>query len=298
MDYGELGHSVAFDYRMNIIADYNSPILAQKAYRERYLAPHRYAGAPLLCSSHSEDVITWNVFRTFQQAGRLETIAGPAGVKEPRALLIWGVAPQPDDDKGVLQFITGGFLREIDGGFPGEPAEPAIVLLGSTSVVVGVVARLSEQEDAAKLWGGRLNRVRNLRRRLKRFQAEHPVDPAKTSGILKDGLSDEAVVPVYQLVRLALLAKMLGAHYNVEPAVVSFASTRQWSEKETGTGRSAADWWEAFAAMLGDDAPRRDVVFWQHVPRLITDPSLVLLKTRLLRDPLLYDVAEERMPGW
>ena len=92
MEYGELGHQVAADYRMNIVADWDSPILAYKANKDRYVAPHRYAGAPHLGSSHGEDAIVWNVFRGFQKAGQLDVLARHVGISEPRALLIWGLA--------------------------------------------------------------------------------------------------------------------------------------------------------------------------------------------------------------
>ena len=77
MQYGELGHEVAVDYRLKIIADWDSPILAYRANRDRYPAGHRYAGATHLGSSHSEEAITWNVFRGFQNAGQLDVLARP-----------------------------------------------------------------------------------------------------------------------------------------------------------------------------------------------------------------------------
>ena len=304
MEYSESSYAVATDYRMKIIVDWDSPILAFKANRERYTNPHQYAGSPRLSSSHSEDAITWNVFRSLQKTGKLDIITSKVGIGEPRGLLLWAVAPEPDGESAMLQYVTGSVMRKIDGIFPGQINAPDVVLLGTTGVVVVVVCKQSEQAEAQHQWEGELDRVKHLRMCLREYEEVHPVIPKedapdeereaavpeKYPGIIQDGTSDEALTPVWRLVSMALLAKELGVCFKVEPAVVTIASTRQWSEKFTETGKSASDLWKMFGGMLGKDAPRCDLIFWQHLPGLIDTIRLADLKTNLLTRPLLYDV--------
>ena len=46
---------------------------------------------------------------------------------------------------------------------------------------------------------------------------------------IKDGISDEEITLVYQLVRMAFYAIKLGASFMVEPIVVSLANEKNWS---------------------------------------------------------------------
>jgi len=98
---------VVEDYRDRIIVDWDNPILAFKASRDRYInlpKQAQYAGLPYLGSSQSEDALTWNVFRTLQKAGRLDIIADKLGIIQPHGLLLWTLAPQIDDINAELQY--------------------------------------------------------------------------------------------------------------------------------------------------------------------------------------------------
>ena len=115
------------DYRIKIIMDWDSPILAFKANRDRYTnPPNRYAGLPYLGDSQSEDAITWNVFRSLQKASRLDIITSKLEIGEPRGLLLWAVAPELDSNNAKLQYMTGRLMRKFDGMLPGQIAGPEL----------------------------------------------------------------------------------------------------------------------------------------------------------------------------
>lgn len=68
---------VVEDYRERIIVDPDSPILAFKANRDQYTnlpQQREYAGLPYLGSQASEDALTWNVFRSLQEADGLDLL--------------------------------------------------------------------------------------------------------------------------------------------------------------------------------------------------------------------------------
>jgi hypothetical protein len=74
------GVPVYTDYKDNIIVDRRNSILAWKANKDR-LRPSWFSeslqrdfprGLPKLGSVHSEDSLTWNVFRTLQQEKQLQ----------------------------------------------------------------------------------------------------------------------------------------------------------------------------------------------------------------------------------
>lgn len=70
------------DYRENIIVDHDHPILKWKANKERFspsLFPSQVRkdfpeGLPRISSQHSEDALSWNVFRSLQLANNLHPV--------------------------------------------------------------------------------------------------------------------------------------------------------------------------------------------------------------------------------
>lgn len=70
------------DYRDNILIDRDHPILSWKANKDR-LQPGWFSaevrssyphGLPKIASSHSEDALTWNIFRTLQKNYRVKCV--------------------------------------------------------------------------------------------------------------------------------------------------------------------------------------------------------------------------------
>ena len=265
---------VAKDYRERIIVDPNNPILAFKANRDRYTnlpTQFQYAGLPYLGSQNSEDALTWNVFRSLQMAGNLDVVLAKFNIGEPKGLLLWTLAPEISGDNAELQYVTGSLIREYDGIFKGQTSEPDAIILGTTGVAV-IECKLSEPDKAPPhLWEGTVDRVR---RRLPMYKEKNP-------GLLKSGIGDKAAAPVYQLVRMAFYATELGKHYNLEPVIVSLANSRNWFIKISKQQHSAADLWDMFVQLLGENAPRCECIFWQDIKKLINGTSMTALSEYL-----------------
>ncbi len=260
---------VVEDYRERIIIDPDSPILAFKASRDRYTLPSRYAGLSHLGSWQSEDALTWNVFRSLQKAGSLDIITNKLGIGQPRGLLLWTLAPETDDAK--LQYVTGALIRRFDGIFRGQMTEPDAIILGTKAVAV-IECKLSEPDEApGHLWEGKLGSVKK----------RHPVYQKELPHLIKDGISDEEIVPVYQLVRMAFYANKLGAGFGIKPVVVSLANRRNWSREIHKLDKAASDLWGMFCKMLGTDSPRCEAIFWQDLGELIQGKPLDALSVYL-----------------
>jgi len=323
---------------MEIIVDWDNPILAYKANRERYTLPSKNAGLSYLGNPYSVDTITWNVFRSLQKAGSLDIVTDRIGIGKPRGLLLWALAPDLGGDNVIpqapesgsvnakLQYITGNLLRKSEVILPGLINEPDVVILGSTGVAVGVVCKQPEPEGVNNPWKAKLNQVRHLRTGLKKYEQRYPSiqkedathgekNPSITQenatdaknkpssikrnqGIIKDGASEKEVAQVYQLVKMALLAKELGTHFDVEPVVVVIANTRMWSERVFEGGKSASELWDTFTEMLGGNSPRCETMFWQHFNRLMSGRPLAELRSYLVNRPSLYDIGPLPWHSW
>ena len=81
------GVPVYTDYKENIIVEPEHSILAWKANKDRL----RHSGLPKLCSVHSEDALTWNVFRTLQLKNRIQCLTNifAPGI-DPYQIWFWG----------------------------------------------------------------------------------------------------------------------------------------------------------------------------------------------------------------
>lgn len=82
MVFSRGGVQVWEDYRRNIIVDTENPILAWKAEKDKY-SPSLFLpnirqrfplGIPRVGSLHSEDALSWNLFRSLHEAGKLHLI--------------------------------------------------------------------------------------------------------------------------------------------------------------------------------------------------------------------------------
>lgn len=267
---------VVEDYRERLIVDPDNPILAFKASRDRYISQSRYAGLPYLGSWQSEDVVTWNVFRSLQKAGSLDIITNKIGIGQPRGLLLWTLAPEIDGVNAELQYVAGSLIRRFDGTLRGQVTEPDVIILGATGVGV-IECKLSEPDKApTHLWLPELEgEFGSVKKRRTIYQNEIP-------HLIKDGISNEEIALVYQLVRMAFYAMKLGASYGVVPVVASLANRGNWSREIHKLGKSASDLWGMFCEMLSKDSPRCEAIFWQDLRELMQGkPPLYTLSVYL-----------------
>ena len=99
MVYSRGGVPVWEDYRRNIMVDAENPILGWKAEKDKYsptLFPPKVQqrfphGIPRIGSLHSEDALSWNLFRSLHQAAKLHLVADflSPGM-EVSMLYLWG----------------------------------------------------------------------------------------------------------------------------------------------------------------------------------------------------------------
>lgn len=269
---------VATDFRARIIVDADSPILAFKASRDRYTRRHpKYAGLPYLGSSTSEDALTWNVFRSLQKARKLDTVCDSWSIGRLQGLLLWTVAPEPDEGSAILQYECGALIRRYDGPFGGQTTEPDIVVLGTEGVAV-VECKLSEPDKPpSHLWEGSVDSV--AKRRPTYLEAEPTLVPNE--------VGDADVAPIYQLLRMAFYALQLGKAFSRTPAVVAIGNERNWNETVRDWKRSAADLWEFFLATVSVPGLRREQTSWQRIRDSMAGQSLDQLDEYLSSHPCL-----------
>lgn len=275
------GPEVVEDYRERIIVDPDNPILASKANRDRYTnLPNqaKYAGLPHLGSKHSEDALTWNVFRSLQLTRNLDLVTRELAVGEPEGLLLWTLAPDIGDVNADLQYVAASLIRKFDGIFPGQITEPDVILLGTNGIAV-IECKLSEPDKApAHLWEGNLESVR---KRIPIYRKEMP-------GLIAGLATEEDIAPLYQLVRMAFYAMKLSARFGVKPVVVSLANERNWSLKIGRLGKSASELWEVFCRQtLGQESRHCENLTWQRIRQLITGGLLDNLSLYLSTHPSL-----------
>jgi len=264
---------VSRDYRERIIVDPDHPILAFKANRDRYTLPNQplYKGLSYLGSQNSEDALTWNVFRSLQMAGNLNILTDQLKIGQPRGLLLWTLAPDITGDNAGLQYAAGALIRECDGILRGQISEPDVIILGTTGIAV-IECKLSEPDKAPPhLWEGVVDRV----------GMRLPIYNEKNPGLLRSGIGNKEVAPVYQLVRVAFYAVELGKYYGLEPIVLSLANSRNWFLKAGKRRDSAADLWDVFSQILGGSRPHCQNIFWQDLSKWIAEISMETLSDYL-----------------
>jgi hypothetical protein len=268
------------DYRQRIVVDRDSPILAFKANRDRYTnLPNQraYAGLPYLGSRHSEDALTWNIFRSLQRGGHLHLISDSLNIGKLQGMLLWTLAPEIDDLNPELQYVTGSLIRKFDGRLPGQISEPDVILMGTKGIAV-IECKLSEPDKApSHLWERDLDSVR------KRL----PVYLAKNPQLLKNSVGEADICQVNQLVRMAFYAVEIGSHFGRQPLVISLANRRNWPCVIGKLGKSAAELWQTFLKILGSNSPLCKAIFWQDFPELLGGGQLEMLSSYISTHPCL-----------
>lgn len=253
---------VVEDYHQRILVDAGHPILGFRANRDRF-TKGSYAGYPHLGSRNSEDALAWNVFRTLQLTGSLETVTGLFGLSRPIGLLFWTIAADPKDQD--LQYRVGRVIRSVDGKRRGQITEPDVVIVGGEAVAV-VENKLGEPDaKMSKAWKGSGARWED-------YLAEMP-DLVS----LKDYAQS-----AYQLIRMLFYARILGWELGLQPVLVSLSNQSNWA-----LGRpSMAEQWQGFISRVPPDV-RCVSVHWQQITRRCATGELDELAHYLTFHPCL-----------
>jgi len=270
---------VAADFRTRIIVDPHSPILAFKANRDRYTRQIQpsYEGLPYLGSQDSEDALTWNVFRSLQIARRLDIICDELEIGEPRGILFWTLAPETQGMSAELQYIAGTLIRKFDGILPGQVTEPDVIILGTKGLTI-IECKLGERgKPLSHLWEGTSDSVG------KRLPIYRQTEPT----LLTEHMSDEQIVGIYQLVRMAFYALQLGKSFAMPPVVVSLVNETNWRLEIRRLHKSPGELWGLFCGALGIPDLKKKELSWQYLTRLITESPLVELHHYLSSHPCL-----------
>jgi len=125
------------DFRGNLIVDRDNPVLVQKALRDRFSAPGHwkagYGGEAYLSRPHSEDALTWNVFRSLQMMGPqgLMIIQAVFGLSTVQNILFWGCDVE---SRSEPQQYLNCLIRGIDGRHRGTMTEPDLVVISDAEV--------------------------------------------------------------------------------------------------------------------------------------------------------------------
>lgn len=205
------------DHRTHsLLPDKDNQVLWWKAMRDRFDSRQGYRS--YLCSPRSEDILTWTVFRTLEQAGSLNKIATYLGIEEANGLelLFWMFHTQKL--QSPEQTALWELLREVDGELGGQATEPDVVLIGGGEVCF-VEAKLGEPGKKPTLWFGQDAKRLPL---YERYLAE------KETALFCKELSDGEKQEFYQLIRNVFYAWALGTklHPNRKPVVVCLVNER------------------------------------------------------------------------
>ena len=101
--FSKSGVGIYTDYRENIIVDADHPILKWKANKKNEKLPD---GSPYIASQHSEDALSWNLFRSLQLADKMSLVTGKLPIQiDVEKLYFWqhGVHQQSQEVDPEIQ---------------------------------------------------------------------------------------------------------------------------------------------------------------------------------------------------
>ena len=312
--YSRGGVPVHADYKENIIIDPDHPILIWKANKDR-LRPDWFTpaaqrdfpeGLPKIGSQHSEDALTWNVFRTLQINDRIQRVTdvfvSGLGVYK---IWFWGHDATPSLPQGSIRlsvFVSGlGVYKiwfwghdadlqtqEIDPeiqqtlnrmepwGKDGvkQQTEPDVILRGKSHIVM-VECKLGKPAQKIKAW----QRGR---------QGMRPEYLAFMNSLRLKLFADSFDYErhgnrFYQLFRNYLLGAALASRWQTKFSLLAIVNELN-SNLE---GQSHEDEFDFFRSLLVDPSNTHLVTWQQICGALSVERDLVTLSDFLAKHPLL-----------
>jgi len=249
-----------YDYRQNLIADKDNPILIGKAWRDRFSGESHwragYGGQAYLSRPNSEDALTWNTFRSLQLAGKngLEIISSVFGISRVARILFWGCDVE---HFGEEQQMLNILIRIIDGKHQGTMTEPDLILI--TEQEVAFVECKLNQSSQSSPWEAR---GEGAAKRFETYKKEFP--ELEDIGDWRD---------VYQLIRQYVYSRSLGFHLKKSSLVVPLINEKhkdillRYYSKLRNHALSAGDifrdfvtWQDINSAISASDLPNKEMV--------------------------------------
>jgi hypothetical protein len=278
------GVPVYTDYKDNIIVDRRNSILAWKADKDR-LRPSWFSeslqrdfpgGLPKLGSVHSEDALTWNVFRTLQQEKQLQCITQlfSSGLD---IYQIWFWGHDSNRQSKEIDPEIHNVLDEMEPWGKGgvrQQTEPDVILKGENRVIM-VECKLGKRDDNVKAWQ---RSSTGMRREYAVFMKEQGFK------LFNDSFDYEGDGNrFYQLFRNYVLGAALASKWNTEFSLLVIVNALN-SNLE---GRSHQDEFDSFRAVLADPS-NTFLITWQQIfNALPKQEDLLPLRNYMVGHPLL-----------
>jgi len=278
------GVPVYSDYRENIVVDPSHPVLFWKANKERFspmLFPLHVRelypeGLPRIGSRHSEDALSWNLFRSLQLAGKLELITGFIAPRlDFDIVYFWARDANQQSDK-VNPDIQECLNKMEPWGKDGlrQQTETDVILRGKHHLIM-VECKLGKPSEMVRAW---CRSRPGIRSQYKDFMKDLAVNLFSDSfDYQEDGNR------FYQLFRNYLLGAALslkwGTHFSLLVIVNSLNTNLE--------GRNHAEEFACFQALLRDPS-NTFLITWQEIQnRLHFKSGLDTLQAWLSNYPLL-----------
>lgn len=278
------GVLVYADYRDNIIVDPDHPILLWKARKERF-SPRLFPpevrgmspqGLPRIGSQHSEDALSWNLFRSLQLAGRLPLVTDfiHPGL-DFDTVYFWGRDANRRSEQ--IDPDIQECLNEMEPwGKDGvrQQTETDIILRERRHLIM-VECKLGKPGEMVKAW---CRSRPGMRRRYRNFMKELSANLFSGSfDYEKDGNR------FYQLFRNYLLGAALSLKWNTSFSLLAIVN----SLNSNLDGRSHGEEFRSFQSLL-TKASNTFLISWQEIwGRMPSEPELDALQTWLSGHPLL-----------
>lgn len=286
------GVGVYTDYRDNIIVDPDHPALVWKANKDRFrrelfCSEVRAAfpqGLARIGSEHSEDALSWNLFRSLQLAQKLALVGDFAA---PRAHLcavyFWGRAAHLRS--GQIDPEIQDSLNEMEPwgkNGAGQQTETDVILRGRAHTIM-IECKLGKPGETVRAWSrsteGMRPQYREFLGKLQELGAPLFSDSFEYD---KDGNR------VYQLFRNYVLGAALSKKWNTEFSLIAIVNSLNCNVD----GRSHREEFRFFQSLLRDPS-NAVLITWQQIwDRVRTDPGLDALQAWLSNQPLLELQAE------
>ena len=283
------GVDVYTDYRENIIVDADHPILEWKANKKNErLRPSWFPvwvrskfpeGFPYIASEQSEDVLSWNLFRSSQSAGKLRFVTDRLGIHaDIEKVYFW----QHDTDQmsEEVDAEIQSILNEMEPwGRDGrrQQTETDIILRGRHHIVM-VESKLGKPKKVVKAWGRGGSPNRPMRSDYPKFM--NKLGPKLFRGSFnfeQDGRR------FYQLFRNYLLGAALSQKWGTRFYLLAIVN----SVNRSLEGRSHEEEFQSFQCFL-EEPGNTFLTTWQKLWRMLPDePGLSQLRQWVQDHPLL-----------
>jgi len=269
------GVPVYTDYKENIVVDPENRVLAWKASKDRF--PQ---GLPRIGSQHSEDALSWNLFRSLQLAGKLALVgdfAAPGADFD--AVYFWNRDAHQRSEQ--IDPEIQELLNEMEPwGKNGaqQQTEPDVIPRGERHIIM-IESKLGKPCKAVKAWcrsrPGMRPEYRDFLKKVEKERGEPLFSPS--FDYEKDGNR------FYQLFRNYLLGAALSWKWGTEFSLLAIVN----SANSNLGGRSHQGEFDSFRSRLARPS-NAFLTTWQQLwDRLPSGPSLHALQMWLLNHPLL-----------